>query len=223
MQIDATQTDTCLVLMFKSPQHSKRRLAAQIGTRAATAAAHLLECAAADLAAWRGPTCLAPAAAADSRYARDHGIGADTQLLQRGGNLGERIGHLNAALLAAGLRRQLFIGSDCPALDGDYLERAAAALAHTDVVLGPADDGGVVLMGIDGRWPALAALPWSSAELGAALQQGCEAAGLGVTLLDSRSDVDALTDLRRLPVLLEGDQRASRRRLCEWILSEPMP
>lgn len=212
---------TCLVLLFKSPQRSKRRLAQEIGGLAATAAELLLECAVADLAAWPGPTCLAPATAADDAWALEHGHVAERRIVQSDGNLGERIAALNAALAASGLRRQLFIGSDCPALDAAYLAAAAAALETAHVVLGPADDGGVVLMGISGLWPPLAELPWSSSNLREALRRTCERANLSVALLDSYTDVDTAIDLRGLPGRLGADARPSRRRLCDWILSEP--
>ena len=41
----------------------------------------------------------------------------------------------------------IVIGSDCGALSVGYLESAVAALSSADVVLGPAEDGGYVLVG----------------------------------------------------------------------------
>jgi uncharacterized protein len=58
------------------------------------------------------------------------------------GDLGERMHRA----LAAGLPAVL-IGADCPAMTPDYLREAAAALAAgQDVALGPAEDGGYVLI-----------------------------------------------------------------------------
>lgn len=65
---------------------------------------------------------------------------------QRGGDLGERM----YRALADGLRRYrkvLLVGSDCPFIDGDYLAAAEAALDARSLVLGPAEDGGYVLVG----------------------------------------------------------------------------
>jgi rSAM/selenodomain-associated transferase 1 len=42
----------------------------------------------------------------------------------------------------------VLIGSDCPEFDPGYLEAAFAALAQQDAVLGPAVDGGYVLIGL---------------------------------------------------------------------------
>ena len=42
----------------------------------------------------------------------------------------------------------VLIGSDCPEFDPGYLEAAFAALAQQDAVLGPAVDGGYLLIGL---------------------------------------------------------------------------
>lgn len=66
--------------------------------------------------------------------------------LQQGGDLGERM----TQALTEGLtryRRVLLVGSDCPLLDGTYFQRALRTLNEADVVLGPSDDGGYVLLG----------------------------------------------------------------------------
>jgi len=210
----------CLVLMFKAPQRSKQRLAAQIGMRAETAAIRLLECAMADLAAWQGTRCLAPSSPADAEYARAQGYTAELWIEQGAGNLGQRIEHVNARLLDAGHASQIFIGIDCPALDDGYLRRAADALIETQVVLGPAHDGGVVLMGVRGAWPPLRQLPWSSAGLKAALQAACLQEGQTITQLEAYRDVDDLSDLEFLTGVLEADPRPSRQRLLEWLVAE---
>ncbi len=65
---------------------------------------------------------------------------------QRGADLGERM--YNA--LADGLRRYervILVGSDCPGIDRKYLHSAVGALDRAEVVLGPALDGGYVLVG----------------------------------------------------------------------------
>lgn len=68
-------------------------------------------------------------------------------LSQVPGDLGWRMQHALASAHAAGYRRVVLIGSDCAALNEDYLDMAFAALAVHDFVLGPAEDGGYVLIG----------------------------------------------------------------------------
>ncbi|HEX5045648.1 MAG TPA: DUF2064 domain-containing protein [Gammaproteobacteria bacterium] len=208
----------CVVLMMKSAARSKRRLAEHIGARRATQAAQrLLDCVREDLAAWPGPVCVAPSAADE----RADALPADVVVVQRGGNLGERIHHVNDDLLERGFERQLFIGIDCPTLDVPYLARAAHALDDHDAVLGPAPDGGVVLMGVRGRWPPLAALPWSTSGLCDSLQAACEAAGAHTATLPRLKDVDTLDDLAALRTDLAGDSRPARRALARWLDVQP--
>ncbi|MEH6567900.1 MAG: TIGR04282 family arsenosugar biosynthesis glycosyltransferase [Halioglobus sp.] len=67
--------------------------------------------------------------------------------LQCGEDLGARMCHA----LADGLARYqcvILVGSDCPAISPHYLSGAVRALASNSVVLGPADDGGYVLVGM---------------------------------------------------------------------------
>jgi glycosyltransferase A (GT-A) superfamily protein (DUF2064 family) len=210
-------TGCCVVLMMKSPARSKRRLAEHIGApRAAEIAQRLLDCACEDLAAWPGRKCVAPSVADE----RVDAPPADAVVVQRGGNLGERIQHVNEELIRLGFERQLYIGIDCPSLDVAYLERAAAALGDHDTVLGPATDGGVVLMGVRGRWPALAALPWSTSALFASLRAACAAAGSNAATLPCLDDVDTLGDLVALRTELAGDARPARRALVRWLVAQ---
>jgi len=211
--------ECCIVLMMKSAASSKRRLAAEIGgERATEVAQHLIDCAREDLESWSGNVCLAPAEAAD--LAELGSTLAAILIVQRGDNLGERINHVNAALVERGIERQIYVGIDCPTLDLGYLERAAAALTECDVVLGPALDGGVVLMGARGRWPDLSQLPWSTSALLAALESICSAAGARAAVLEPLRDVDTLDDLLALRATLVGDSRLARRALSDWIAQQ---
>jgi glycosyltransferase A (GT-A) superfamily protein (DUF2064 family) len=221
METPSTQggrgTGCCVVLMMKSAARSKRRLAEQIGAQRATQAAQwLLGCACEDLEAWLGPKCVAPSAADE----RVDAPPADAVVVQRGRNLGERINHVNEELIQLGFERQLYIGIDCPSLDVAYLERAAAALADHDAVLGPAADGGVVLMGVRGRWPPLSELPWSTNALFEALRAACAAAGSSVATLPRLKDVDTLGDLVALRTDLLSDPRPARRALVRWLTAQ---
>ena len=214
------QNPCCVVLMMKAAANSKRRLAAEIGAdRATEAAQRLIDCAREDLERWRGNVCLAPAddAAALVPFGS---ASAAFSVVQRGDNLGERINHVNEALLERGVDRQVYIGIDCPMLDDRYLERAATALTECDVVFGPALDGGVVLMGVRGRWPDLSRLPWSTDELFAALEATCAAADVRAAVLEPLRDVDTLDDLLALQAALCADLRRARRALCVWLAQQ---
>ncbi len=74
---------------------------------------------------------------------------------QEGEGLGDR---LPTALDAAFFRnggKVMAIGGDCPGLTSDVLGKASDALDQTDVVLGPAVDGGYTLIGMKRFHPEL--------------------------------------------------------------------
>lgn len=118
--------------------------------------------------------------------------------LQQGADLGERMAHAVATTLQR-YRRVLVIGTDTPGLDADYLEQALQALQDNDVVLGPALDGGYVLIGVAGRpAPVFDGVAWGTDRV---LQQtlACiAAAGLRCRLLEPRADIDRPEDLQHL-------------------------
>jgi glycosyltransferase A (GT-A) superfamily protein (DUF2064 family) len=208
---------TGLVVMLKHPQRSKTRLAAEIGELAQDAAQRLWACALEDAVDWPGPVCLAPAEADDRAWLLAQYPALALHLVQGPGNLGQRINHVDRQLRGQGYRQLLFIGTDCPAMNRCYLEQAAAALGESDVVLGPARDGGVVLMGARRAWPELADLPWSTAQLGRALALRCRETGSSVATLAELADVDAAADLRVAAAELREDGRPARRALSQWL------
>lgn len=68
--------------------------------------------------------------------------------LQRGQSLGER---MHSATVQALAQKDwvILVGADCPDLDSDYIQLAIDALQEgAEVVVGPAEDGGYVLLGL---------------------------------------------------------------------------
>lgn len=66
---------------------------------------------------------------------------------QQGADLGERMAFsLSVALQTHA--KVIIIGTDCPVLDEEYIEQAIRALDENDAVIGPAEDGGYVLLGL---------------------------------------------------------------------------
>lgn len=117
---------------------------------------------------------------------------------QGDGDLGERM----AAVFDQVLRQAGFcvlIGSDCPPLTAEYLNDACAALAAgRDLVLGPAEDGGYVLIGLRAPQPALfEAMPWGSARVAERTLAAARASGLDCHRLPVLWDLDRVEDLRR--------------------------
>ena len=117
---------------------------------------------------------------------------------QRGGDLGERM--LNAAKDA--LQRSssvVIIGTDCPYLSPDYIHAAFAALQTSDAVLGPAEDGGYVLIGLKRALEAVfSAVNWGSETVLAQTQNNLRCLGLSWKALGVLSDIDRPDDVQRL-------------------------
>ncbi|KMQ73882.1 TIGR04282 family arsenosugar biosynthesis glycosyltransferase [Marinobacter subterrani] len=119
------------------------------------------------------------------------------QGVQQGDTLGEKM----FAALSQSLcdyDRALVVGSDCPSVDPEYARRAVACLADHDVVLGPSDDGGYVLIGasrvVDGMLDNIA---WGTPDVLAQTCERLDAAGLSYVLLEPRWDVDEPEDWAR--------------------------
>ncbi|MDQ3185654.1 MAG: DUF2064 domain-containing protein [Pseudomonadota bacterium] len=225
-------TEIALVLVCKRPAlgTGKQRLAAGLGREAANHVAEaLLACALEDAGDWPGPVVIAPAHPMDYAWASTLLPQLQPKVRiqpQTTGNLGQRLNMLDHELRCAGMERLVYIGSDAPALAAADYAAVKDALLHYDTVLTPAEDGGVVLMASCRQWPMLSALPWSTAHLGAALVDCCQAAGQSVATLMHSFDVDEQDDILRLPVALRTDRRPARRALhtlaCSLVqLTEP--
>lgn len=117
---------------------------------------------------------------------------------QRGADLGERMyAALQHALGDSDFA--VLIGTDCPVMTGDYLHQACRELqAGTDLVVGPAEDGGYVLIGARRACRELFdAVPWGSAEVLQATRERAQALRLRYAELATLWDLDTPADLAR--------------------------
>ncbi|PID42425.1 MAG: hypothetical protein CSB48_10170 [Proteobacteria bacterium] len=123
---------------------------------------------------------------------------------QQGADLGQRMAHA----LISGDRQQgnrvILAGSDCPVLDENYIESAFRALEKSSYVLGPAEDGGYVLVGINRRLVSDAVVQavfsevnWGTGEVLEKTLDNIRNAGLDYQLLPELWDVDEEADWRR--------------------------
>ena len=117
---------------------------------------------------------------------------------QCGGDLGERMRRAFGQGFVRGYQPIIAIGSDCSGLDEVCLRQAVAALAQSDVVLGPASDGGYYLIGLRRPEPRLfETIEWSTAAVLATTQARIRECGLSCSLLEEKEDVDDQAGLRR--------------------------
>lgn len=125
-------------------------------------------------------------------------------VLQSNGDLGQKMSTAIAHSLAkAEVESVIVIGSDCPAMSQDYLDCAIRGLNDgNDVVIGPAEDGGYVLLGLQRPIPELfEAIPWGSAQVLEHTLQRLQKRGASYQLLEPLWDVDIDKDLLRLQAL----------------------
>jgi rSAM/selenodomain-associated transferase 1 len=124
---------------------------------------------------------------------RDFGLAAIRR--QHGNDLGERMYHA----LEEGLsryRKVILVGSDCPSLDSDYLQGASAVLDSHQVVIGPAEDGGYVLIGATSISAGVfSGIAWGEDSVFADTASLLDRSGCSWAQLSTLPDIDRPTDL----------------------------
>jgi rSAM/selenodomain-associated transferase 1 len=190
-----------LCIFARTPEigRVKRRLAVDIGDEAALAAhVHLVErtldeCLSPD---WVSELWLADSL--DDVQARCWGDEYSVPLrAQQGADLGERMHHALTVSLAEA-EKAVLIGCDCPEIDRNYVQQSFEALSASDVVIGPAADGGYGLIGLNASCGVLFEnVTWGSASVLSETLSRAADEGLKIHLLDGIYDVDTVADWRR--------------------------
>jgi hypothetical protein len=91
----------------------------------------------------------------------------------------------------------IVIGTDCPDYTCEYIEQAINLLDETDVVIGPAMDGGYVLIGMKKAYEFLFYdIPWSSNAVLETTIEKIKNHSLSYALLPSLRDIDTPDDLQ---------------------------
>jgi rSAM/selenodomain-associated transferase 1 len=114
---------------------------------------------------------------------------------------GRSLLHAAQAMFAAGFGAVCLVNSDSPTLPTAVLAEAARALLAPGerVVLGPADDGGYYLLGMQQPHAHLFAdITWSTSEVADATRARAAALNLEVIMLPTWYDVDDAASLSRL-------------------------
>jgi rSAM/selenodomain-associated transferase 2/rSAM/selenodomain-associated transferase 1 len=119
-----------------------------------------------------------------------------TLATQQGSDLGHRMQHALGTSLARGVPA-ILIGSDCPPLDVSYLANAASALDNDDIVFGPAEDGGYVLVGAARAVDAFSDIAWGTESVMAQTRARLRAVPVSWHELPTLWDVDTPNDLAR--------------------------
>jgi hypothetical protein len=121
---------------------------------------------------------------------------------QCGEDLGARMAYGLADVLAQRADAAVIIGTDCPDIDSAYIHSAFELLAakpDCDVVLGPAEDGGYVLLGLKQFEPELFVdIRWGSEYVLTQTANKISGCGLRALRLPALMDIDRPEDLQLL-------------------------
>ncbi len=129
--------------------------------------------------------------------------GLDCQVyMQHGKDLGYKIHHAFENAFLQGYHSVGIIGSDCPELSTKILQNALHTLAKTDVVIGPAKDGGYYFLGMKRLYKTVFQNKlWSTNKVLSQTIADCKKLNIRYQLLETLSDIDTEEDLKNFPWL----------------------
>ncbi len=117
---------------------------------------------------------------------------------QAGRDLGQRMLNAFNYVLSQGNHKVLILGSDSPTLPVHIVKEAFGLLDASDLVLGPAEDGGYYLIGLKQVYREIFEnIKWSSPEVLRNTLDRATHRGISYTLLPQWYDIDELKDLKR--------------------------
>lgn len=123
---------------------------------------------------------------------------------QFGDGLGERMFNaFEESFDRKAAKNLILVGTDCPFIASDYLYRAASMLKSYDVVLGPAYDGGYVMIGLSQECrkkhhALFENVDWSTDKVVAQTRQRLVEQELSCYEMETLSDIDRPEDLQLL-------------------------
>lgn len=146
-----------------------------------------------------------------------------TWVEQRGEDLGSRLNEVSIKAYSQGFSPIVFVGTDSPTLPDSFISAAIDSLTaeESDVVLGPTEDGGYYLIGLNRpSSELLEGVAWSSSRT--YTETAANAARLRMRLLELPLwyDVDTPTDLERLQreMLSEVEAQKNAPATYQWFL-----
>lgn len=117
-------------------------------------------------------------------------------IVQKGGDVGERMEKVIRHLLENGADKAVITGADIPDLNSKIIMQAFELLDQSDVVIGPASDGGYYLIGMKSTLPELFRnIPWSTKDVFAETIKILQHSDKSYGVLPILSDLDTIEDL----------------------------
>ena len=134
-------------------------------------------------------------------------LGEGVELSEQGdGDLGARMQWAFAQAFYEGYRRVVIIGTDCVTISGDDLRGAFDALADEPMTLGPSEDGGYWLIGLNRMARVFDGIEWGGPTVLAATRRKAAASGVTARLLATKNDVDEPDDLAASSLAAAADR-----------------
>jgi len=119
--------------------------------------------------------------------------------VQSGADLGDRLHHAFQECLTDDFREIVVLGSDSPHLPAAYVVRAFDELGKSEMVVGPARDGGYYLLGASRLHPVLlTGMPWGTAQLYRETVRRARKEGIPLASLPAWYDVDVPESVTQL-------------------------
>lgn len=127
-------------------------------------------------------------------------LGSDLKYQEQGmGDLGERMKRAFQSSFNGGMKSVVIIGIDCPSLTSEIILQAFAKLTQSDVIIGPATDGGYYLIGLRKITPELfQGINWGTSEVLLKTVAIAQSLKLVISYLPQLSDIDRPEDLENL-------------------------
>lgn len=123
-----------------------------------------------------------------------------TIIPQKGKDLGERLQNIFSQLFSIGYKMVAIIGTDSPDLPVEYIKKSFSMLkGTTELVLGPAEDGGYYLIAMSTECKEIFEnIPWSTNIVFKKTIEKAERVGLKAAILPKWYDVDDIDSLKVL-------------------------
>ncbi len=118
---------------------------------------------------------------------------------QKGNNFGDRITNAIQDVFEKGYQKVIVLGSDCPNITASQLLFTASQLETCPLIMGPALDGGVYLIGIrrdSFRREEFSHLAWETVKLQATLRRYARQLDTGIHWLEPQQDIDNAEDFK---------------------------
>lgn len=143
--------------------------------------------------------------------------------VQSGEDLGKRMDNAFNAAFSHGVSRCCIIGSDSPDLPIEFLSQAFDSLdeSDTDIVYGPAEDGGYYLLGMKQLWsPLFKNMQWSSPAVMVETVKLINKLGLKSHRLPQWHDIDTYDDLLKISASCETDAPLTHKSLRHFLVEQ---